>query len=56
MFYVLSFFVLISPVILAVVLTSRLSRRAKVLILAGYVVFLIVFPLTAVALGASGGV
>jgi hypothetical protein len=56
MFYALAVFVLASPVILAVVLTSHISRRAKVLIVAGYALFLVVFPIAAVALGAGAGV
>jgi hypothetical protein len=55
-FYALSALVLASPVILAVVLTSRLSRRWKAVIVAGYAVFLIVFPITAIALGARSGI
>lgn len=56
MLYVLSVLVLLSPVVLAVVLTSKLSRVAKVLILVGYGLFMIVVPLTVIALGAGGGV
>jgi hypothetical protein len=56
MFYALSAIVLVSPVILAVVLTSRISRRAKVLFVAGYAIFLIIFPIAAVALGTGSGV
>lgn len=55
MFYALSFFVLVSPVLLAVLLTSRLSRRTKVLIVAGYALVLIIIPIAAVALGVGVG-
>jgi hypothetical protein len=55
MFYALSVVVLASPVILAFLLTSKLSRRAKVLIVLGYALLLIIVPITAVALGAGAG-
>ena len=51
MFYALSFLVLVSPVLLAVLLTSRLSRRTKVLIVASYALLLIIIPIAAVLLG-----
>jgi hypothetical protein len=55
-FYALSVLVLVSPIVLAVVLTSRLSRRTKTLILVIYGLFLIVVPVLAVALGVNAGV
>jgi hypothetical protein len=55
MFYALSVLVLASPVLLAVLLTSKMSRRAKTLVVLAYAVLLIVVPITAVALGAGAG-
>lgn len=45
--YILSFFMLLSPLIGAVLLTSKLSARAKVYLMAAFALVLVLVPIAA---------